>query len=70
MRATEFIDFLNRKTISANEIREIYSHLEVREENENKVMVLQEKYKKIRREYRKPLQKQRRKNNDIQKSTT
>ncbi len=50
MRATEFIDFINRKSLDGIEL---YSHLETREENEDKKMVLQEKYKLIRRKIRK-----------------
>ena len=45
MRATEFIDFLNRKSLDGVES---YSHLEAREENKDGKMVLREKYKKIR----------------------
>jgi len=35
MRATEFIDFLNRKSLDGIEL---YSHLEVREKNEDEKM--------------------------------
>jgi hypothetical protein len=50
MRATEFIDFLNRESLEGVEF---YSHLEVREENKEGNMVLKKKYKRIRKEYRK-----------------
>ena len=45
MRATEFIDFLNRKSLSGSEM---YTHLEVREKNKDGKMVLKEKYKHLR----------------------
>jgi len=55
MRATEFIDFLNRKSLDGIEL---YSHLEVREKNEDEKMVLKEKYKRIRKEYRSMIKKE------------
>jgi hypothetical protein len=55
MRATEFIDFLNRKSLDGIEL---YSHLEVREKNEDGKMVLKEKYKRIRKEYRSMIKKE------------
>ena len=55
MRATEFIDFLNRKSLDGIEL---YSHLEVREENKDGNMVLKKKYKRIRKEYRSMIKKE------------
>ena len=53
MRATEFIDFLNREDIPN---KEEYSHLEIREEkvdNEGNVkFVVKDSLKKIRSDYR------------------
>ena len=50
MRATEFIDFINRKSLNGIEM---YSRLETREENKDKKMALQEKYRLIRRQIKK-----------------
>jgi len=36
----------------------LYSHLEVREKNEDGKMVLKEKYKRIRKEYRSMIKKE------------
>ena len=55
MRASEFIDFLNRKSLSGVEL---YSHLEVREENKDGKMALKDKYKQARREHRKRIKKE------------
>jgi len=55
MRASEFIDFLNRKSLSGVEL---YSHLEVREKNKDGKMVLKDKYKQARREHRKRIKKE------------
>ena len=55
MRASEFIDFLNKKSLSGVEL---YSHLEVREENEDGRMVLKKRYKQARKEYRKLIKKE------------
>jgi len=55
MRATEFIDFLNRESLEGVEF---YSHLEVREENKDGNMVLKKKYKRIRKEYRSMIKKE------------
>ena len=55
MRASEFIDFLNKKSLSCVEL---YSHLEVREENEDGRMVLKKRYKQARREHRKRIKKE------------
>ena len=55
MRASEFIDFLNKKILSGVEL---YSHLEVREENEDGRMVLKKRYKQARKEYRKLIKKE------------
>ena len=55
MRASEFIDFLNKKSLDGVEL---YSHLEVREENEDGRMVLKKRYKQARKEYRKLIKKE------------
>ena len=54
MRASEFIDFLNRKGLDGVEL---YSHLEVREENKDRKMVLKKKYKQTRKEHHKRIKK-------------
>ena len=47
MRATEFLDFLNRERIKVDEIN--YSHFEYRDLDTGKII---EKYRKIRRKHR------------------
>jgi len=49
------IQDLNRKSLDGIEL---YSHLEVREKNEDGKMVLKEKYKRIRKEYRSMIKKE------------
>ena len=55
MRISEFIDFLNRESLSGVEM---YSHLEVREKNKDGKMVLKDRYRQARREHRKLVRKE------------
>jgi len=56
MRATEFIDFINRDSLS-DDFQ--YSHLEIKEEVEDNKggvkFVIRKDYKKIRHDYRKDI---------------
>ena len=54
MRATEFLDFLNRKKIDAD-THDRYSHFEYRDLETGKIL---EPYKKIRRDYKKIAKKE------------
>tara|TARA_R100000306_G_C4300218_1_gene104692 strand:+ start:105 stop:287 length:183 start_codon:yes stop_codon:yes gene_type:complete len=57
MRATEFLYFLSRKKIDA-ETHDRYSHFEYRDlETDMKSTKMLDKYRKIRREYRKNIRK-------------
>jgi hypothetical protein len=52
-RISQFIDFINRKSIPSNEDLEVYyTHINFKDEVDDEGLIVKNKIKKARREYR------------------